>query len=192
MSHRTILTPRQRSALFDLPGDRASLIAHYVLSDRDLGIVRRRKGAAIQLGFALQLCAFRWPGRLIQLGETIPERMLSFIGAQLGFDNEMLSGYGARVTTRYQHSAALQRLFGFRPFQGKARTELWDWLVRQAGEIRANVDLATVLLAEFRRREIIAQGPLLWNDFAPTRWSRRRRRPSRQSRDGSRRAAGID
>lgn len=60
MSHRTILTPRQRSALFDLPGDRASLIAHYVLSDRDLGIVRRRKGAANQLGFALQLCAFRW------------------------------------------------------------------------------------------------------------------------------------
>lgn len=159
MSHRTILTPRQRSALFDLPRERSALIAHYVLSDRDLGIVRRRVGAANQLGFALQLCAFRWPGRLIQPGETIPEAMLLFIGAQLGFDSEMLAGYGTRRATRYQHSAALQRLFGFRPFEGKARQELWSWLVGQAGETRANVDLATVFLEEFRKREIIAPGP---------------------------------
>ena len=159
MSHRTILTPRQRSALFDLPRERSALIAHYVLSDRDLGIVRRRVGAANQLGFALQLCAFRWPGRLIQPGETIPEAMLLFIGAQLGFDSEMLAGYGTRRATRYQHSAALQRLFGFRPFEGKARQELWSWLVGQAGETRANVDLATLFLEEFRKREIIAPGP---------------------------------
>ena len=159
MSHRTILTPRQRSALFDLPQERSALIAHYVLSDRDLGIIRRRVGAANQLGFALQLCAFRWPGRLIQPGETIPEAMLYFIGAQLGFDGELLAGYGTRRATRYQHSAALQRLFGYRPFEGKARQELWTWLVEQAGESRANVDLATLFLEEFRRREIIAPGP---------------------------------
>jgi len=36
MPRRQILTERQRSALFDLPTDEASLLRHYILSDDDL------------------------------------------------------------------------------------------------------------------------------------------------------------
>ena len=54
MTHRTILTARQRSNLFDLPRDQAALLRHYVLGDHDVAAVRRRKGDANQLGFALQ------------------------------------------------------------------------------------------------------------------------------------------
>ena len=32
MAHRTILTERQRSALFDLPNDELSLLRHYTLA----------------------------------------------------------------------------------------------------------------------------------------------------------------
>ena len=35
MAHRTILTERQRSALFDLPTDDASMMRHYILADDD-------------------------------------------------------------------------------------------------------------------------------------------------------------
>ena len=33
MAHRTVLTARQRAALFDLATDQASLLKHYTLSD---------------------------------------------------------------------------------------------------------------------------------------------------------------
>lgn len=36
MAHRTILTERQRSALFDLPTDEAAMLRHYTLADDDL------------------------------------------------------------------------------------------------------------------------------------------------------------
>ena len=50
--HRTVLTKRQSSALFDLPTDRTVMLRHYILADDDLEIIlarrahtRPRKGA---------------------------------------------------------------------------------------------------------------------------------------------------
>jgi hypothetical protein len=36
MPRRSILTARQRAALFELPKDEASILYHYTLSDEDL------------------------------------------------------------------------------------------------------------------------------------------------------------
>lgn len=57
MAHRTILTERQRSALFDLPTDRTVMLHHYTLADDDLEIIRARRRPHNRFGFALQLCA---------------------------------------------------------------------------------------------------------------------------------------
>src|SRR3954469_6458858 len=97
---RTILTERQRQLLFRLPDDAPTLLRHYVLSDEDLDRIRRRRGPRNRLGFALQLCALRYPGRLLQPSETIPEPMLAFVAAQLGLAGDDLLGYGAREATR--------------------------------------------------------------------------------------------
>ena len=43
-----------------------------------------RRGGHNRLGFALQLYAFRYPGRLLVAGEAIPLNVLGFIAAQLG------------------------------------------------------------------------------------------------------------
>jgi TnpA family transposase len=110
MARRTVLTGRQRDALLALPADEPTLLQHHVLNDVDLGHIRRRRRPQNRLGFALQLCAFRYPGRLLQPGEVIPEAMLAFIGAQIGLTGEALAGYGEREATRYQHSVALQQL----------------------------------------------------------------------------------
>ena len=72
MPLRVILTARHCSTLFDLPTDEATILRHYIFSDTDLALVKRRQGAANQIGFGLQLCVFRYPGRLIQPGEAIP------------------------------------------------------------------------------------------------------------------------
>ncbi len=61
MARRTVLTGRQRSALFSLPQHEADLLRHYTLSDEDLQHIEARRRSRNKLGFALQtierLCA---------------------------------------------------------------------------------------------------------------------------------------
>ena len=64
MPRRSVLTERQSSALFDLPTDDASMRRHYTLADDDLEHVNDRRRSENRIGFALQLCALRYPGRL--------------------------------------------------------------------------------------------------------------------------------
>lgn len=90
MPRRSILTARQCAALFDLPTDEATILYHYTLADDDLEFIRTRRHARNRLGFALQLCAFRYPGRLLASGEVIPEAISSFIAAQLGEEMDEL------------------------------------------------------------------------------------------------------
>ena len=78
MTHRTILTARQRAALFDLPTDEATILYNYTLSDEDLERIDERRRPENRFGFALQLCALRYPGRLLSAGEVIPETVVRF------------------------------------------------------------------------------------------------------------------
>jgi TnpA family transposase len=67
MSRRHIFTERQRAALFDLPTDELSLLKFYTLGDDDLENIRQRRRPENRIGFALQLCALRYPGRALAL-----------------------------------------------------------------------------------------------------------------------------
>jgi hypothetical protein len=59
MPRRCALTEAQLESLFALPADEADLIRHWTLVAAD----------------ALQLCAFRYPGRLLRPDEPIPESL---------------------------------------------------------------------------------------------------------------------
>ena len=76
MPRRHILTDRQRADLFDLPTDESLLLHHYTLADDDIEHIHERRRPENRIGFALQLCALRYPGRLLSHGEVIPEKML--------------------------------------------------------------------------------------------------------------------
>ena len=155
MPRRTILTDRQRSALFDLPVDEPSLRKHYALADDDLQHIGQRRRGENRLGFALQLCALRHPGRALQPGELIPSAVVEFIGAQLGVAVEALLPYAARRQTRQEHMAALRSIYGYRAFAGRGARHLKDWLDGQAEEARSNAELTRRLVEECRRRQII-------------------------------------
>ena len=107
MPRRAILTERQRGALFDLPTDDASLHRYYTLDDDDLEHIARRRRAENKLGFALQLCALRYPGRVLRPGELIPTQVVAFLGSQLDIPVEAILPYAARRQTRQQHMEAL-------------------------------------------------------------------------------------
>lgn len=159
MAHRRILTAGQRRALFALPADEHACALHYTLSAEDLARIRRRRKPENRLGFALQLCALRYPGRLLQPGELIPEAMLRAIAGQIGEAWRGIEGYGLRENTRYEHSAALQAEFGYRPFIGAARTEMIRRLDTAALEITDARALAESFIATLRAEKVIAPAP---------------------------------
>ena len=101
MARRTVLTGRQRSALFSLPQREADLLRHYTLSDEDLQNIGVLGVPANKLGFALQLCALRYPGRLLAPGEFVPPTVVDFIGRQLQLDGEEFGDYAVRIEVRF-------------------------------------------------------------------------------------------
>ena len=115
MPRRRILTERQRSALFDLPADEPVILP-------PLHIGRRRHRAysyptafpETGSAFALQLCAFRYPGRLLTTGETIPLEISKFIAAQLGENPDHLSHYAETAVTRRRHLIELRSIYGYK------------------------------------------------------------------------------
>lgn len=138
MAHRTILTERQRSALFGLPTDEVAMLRHYTLADEDLEIIRVRRSPHNRFGFALQLCALRYPGRLLAPGENIPLEVTRFLAAQLGLHPDDLIDYGAREETRRDHLITLRGVYGYRMFSGRGARDLKGWLEHAAETARSN------------------------------------------------------
>ena len=148
----------ERGALLDLPADEAALLRHYTLSDDDIENIRVRRGGHNRLGFALQLCAFRYPGRILSVGEGIPLNILGFMAAQLGMRTEDLNGYAIREETRREHLAKLRRIYGYRMFTGCCARDLRVWLENEAEGAASNKGLARRFVRECRRLEVILPG----------------------------------
>jgi len=129
MPRRRVLTARQLEALFALPTAGADLIRHFTLSPEDLAVIARRRQPHNRLGFALQLCALRFPGRLIRPGELVPLETVAFVAEQVDVDPATLAAYAQRAPTRYEHLEALRKSFGFRTFSHPDHRELSVWLV---------------------------------------------------------------
>lgn len=158
MPRRSILTDRQRSALFDLPTDEAALLQHYTFADDDIQHIRARRKPENRLGFALQLCAFRYPGRLLIPSETIPLEVSRFIAAQLGMNADNLADYAVREETRRDHLVELRTIYDFRMFSGRGARDLKAWLAREAETARSNEDLARRFVEQCRQTQTILPG----------------------------------
>src|SRR3954447_21550993 len=108
MPRRRALTGAQLAGLLALPAAEVDLVRHWTLDQADLTAIERRRGDPNRLGFALQLCAFRYPGRLLRPGEPIPEAALRFVAKQVGASAEALADYSKRPQTRREQLDALR------------------------------------------------------------------------------------
>ncbi len=70
MPRRAVLTEAQRAVLLALPNAEADLVRYWTLSADDRRIIVSRRRLHNRLGFAIQLCALRYPGRMLQPGEV--------------------------------------------------------------------------------------------------------------------------
>lgn|SRR5574341_1075861 len=114
----TLLTPEQRLFFSQIPDDLPDrdITRHYTLSAEDLAVVARQHGARNRLGFAVQLCVLRYPGRPLTDLLDIPLAVLTYIAGQVGVAPEAFSAYGERESTVYEHLNRIRRLFGFRDY----------------------------------------------------------------------------
>jgi hypothetical protein len=159
MPRRRALTKAQLENLLALPTTEADLVRHWTLDRVDLAAVDRRRGGHNQLGFALQLCAFRYPGRLLRPGELIPAEALQFVAEQLHIEQETLATSATHPQTRREQLDGLRVRFGFRMFApGHGRT-LLAWLLPVALATTGAPAIAQALMEELRRRRVIAPGP---------------------------------
>ena len=124
------------------------------ISRRVLGLDR----AVVNFAFALQLCAFRYPRRLLAVGEGISPNVLRFIVAQLGMRAENLEGYAVREETWREHLAELRHIYGYQMFTGRCAWDLKVWLGNEAQAARSNEGLARQFVEECQRRQVILPG----------------------------------
>jgi hypothetical protein len=113
---RTLLSSEQRARLFSFPIDAAEMARYFVLSAEDLILILTKRRAVNRLGFAIQLCALRHPGRALDPAELPPEPMLAFVGKQVGVDPAFFGDYARRAETRREHMIELQKLLRLRTF----------------------------------------------------------------------------
>src|SRR5215204_6344255 len=114
MERRKLLTPEERQALLGVPDDEESLIRHYTLSPQDRLQAELRRRPHNQLGFAVQLCLMRYPGRTLGVDEHPPAAMVAYIAQQLGINPTMFALYSRRYQTRFDHGRRVARYLGVR------------------------------------------------------------------------------
>ena len=112
--------------------EEAELQRYFFLDDEDRSHIDRRRREANRLGYAVQLCSVRALGRFLPDVRDVPAGASAYIAAQLGLpDVSSLAQYAERSQTHREHTAEIQRLYGYREF-AETRSELEAWLERRA------------------------------------------------------------
>ena len=158
MPRRELLTSAQREALLAFPKEEADLLRHYTFSTHDFAVIRRCRGDHNRLGFAVQLCYLRFPGRLLALDEVPYPPILGMAAAQLKVPTGAWHFYAERHETRREHLLELQEQFGFQTFTSAHYRQFAAELVSLADQTHQGILLAQALVESLRKAKIIIPG----------------------------------
>lgn len=155
MPRRTVLSNAQRTSFQELPTDPTELAKYYSLSKKDLSIISKRRRPHNRLGFAVQLCLCRYPGRVLRAGEDLPKPLLAFIAEQTHTRVKDFKTYAQRDQTRRAHIRLLISNFDFQSFTRQHFRRMLLWLVPIAIERPNSTFLVEAVLNELRHRRIL-------------------------------------
>ena len=158
MPARISMTSSQREALLALPDDEAIVVRHHSLDANDVAAINSARTPETRLGYALQLCCLRYPGRHLRRGELLPAVMLDHIAEQIGVDAEVIAGFARRTPTRYDQLLAIKAHFGFTDLTKPVRTQLRGWLEAEAVSLTDGRILLNRFLDKLRTRKIVMPG----------------------------------
>jgi Domain of unknown function (DUF4158) len=158
MPRRELLTSTQRDELLAFPTEEADLLRYYTFNTHDLAVIRRRRGDHNRLGFAVQLCYARFPGRLLAVSEPPYAPILAMAAAQLKVPTGIWSFYAERDQTRREHLLELQEQFGYQAFTVAHYRRFALELAILADQTHQGMRLAQALVESLRKAKIIIPG----------------------------------
>jgi TnpA family transposase len=159
MARRRLLSNEQLGPFWVWASDERDIVQHYTLSPADLDLVDKKRAGANRLGFALLMCVMRFPGRILDVGETPPADVLAFVAEQVAVPASELAAYRSRPTNRREHVAELMRSLGCRAFDAGTARELWAVAVSLAQGMPRLERLVAAVIEEARKRRILLPTP---------------------------------
>lgn len=138
-----------------MPTDDTNLVLHYTLSHSDLLEIQIRRRPPNQLGFAVQLCLVRHPGRTLASGENLTSDTLGFIARQLDIDPREFHIYARRESTRMEHVAFLLSYLGMRTASSEDRRAALAAAIEVATTTDKGTPIINAIVAVFRERNAL-------------------------------------
>jgi TnpA family transposase len=132
LATRELLSPVQRLQFTEIPDSITTrdIARYYTLSNDELKIIKERRRPHNRLGFAVQLCYLRFPGRVWILGEIVPESVPDkklYTFEPLPPDSVLAPLLGDKINVKL--------------IQGS-----WDEILRLASSIRTGTVTASLML----------------------------------------------
>lgn len=155
MARRTLLKTQDRQELFGIPTDEDSLIRHYSLSPADRLEIEVRRREHNRLGFAVQLCLMRYPGRALMANEDLPMSMLDHVAEQVGADTASFEWYARREETRMNHVAHLLGYLEMRSPVAEDRRAALLAAIEAASTTDKGAVIAKAIIATYRERRVL-------------------------------------
>lgn len=155
MPRRSVLSTAEKEALLAWPIDEIERIRFYTFSPTDLKIIRERRGEANRLGFAVQLCAMRYPGMALGAEQVPPSWLLKLVAGQLNVSAVCWSNYSHRGATRREHALDLQSLYGFVSFNRAHVRAAIEFLQPIALHSDKGIVVANALMENLRQQRIL-------------------------------------
>ena len=132
MPARIPMTTPQREAFLALPDTEEAVLRFHHLDADDLVAIATARTPGTRLGYALQLCCLRYPGRHLRRGEVLPAILLDHVADQIGAETDVIAGFARRMSTRYDQLAGIKMRFGFEDLSHPMRERLRPWVEREA------------------------------------------------------------
>ncbi|MDH7809993.1 hypothetical protein P3T33_005156 [Rhizobium sp. AN67] len=171
MAKRKLLKDQDRRKLVDIPVDEDSLIRHYSLSPADRLEIELRRRNHNRLGFAIQLCLMRYPGRVLGAEEIPPRAMLKYVADQIGAAPEAFSLYARREETRRDHTARLMMYLDTRSATLQDRRAALLSAIQAAATSDDGAAIVSSIVVAFRERgallPAVRSGPVDRPDALP-------------------------
>lgn len=167
MARNTVLTQRQREQVMAFPHpDETRLIARsYLFSEQDIQIIRQQNSESNQFAFALHLCVLRYPGRIWQIKEQLPEYLINLVADQLTLSPDLLDGSQDDPHLRREQFRRLRQQFGFNHFNDTTKHQLRDWMLPTALSTDKATVLMNLLLSKMRQEQIVIPALSSVEDF---------------------------
>ncbi len=155
MAKRKLLKDQYRRKLVDIPVDEDSLFRHYSLSRADRLEIELRRRNHNRLGFAIQLCLMRYPGRVLGAEEILPRAMLKYVADQIGAAPEAFSLYARREETCRDHTARLMMYLDTRSATLQDRRAALLSAIQAAATSDDGAAIVSSIVAAFRERSAL-------------------------------------